>query len=509
MNNAGVLWIRVSSDEQAKGYSPDAQQRILETAASARNIHVVKRFKVAESARVAENRRYFKEMVEFVKKNEVPNLVALSEDRLGRNYQDLATLQTLVDKHNVSIVLAEDNRVINLDSGIQDRFLFQIMGSLAEMDNRIRGKKTRQGMEEKARKGGSPCYAPLGYVNAADPVDPTKRIIIIDPQRASLVKKALETYAAGGQSIITLTAEMNRWGLTSKEGTKITQHCVEKMLKNPFYYGVFQWSKTLYQGKHELLISKELFDNIQSRLELNRSYSRPAVKKYFPFRPFLRCGYCHTAITAEAQDGRHHRGEYVYYRCTGSKNPHCPLPNFRQEKIDEMISEALGELYVSPEIEEQIREQLAESHTEQKTFEKRQLSKLQADYTRRKHHLDILYEDRLNGILTGEQYKEKQTSIQAELSRIQSDIDRLGKTNLRYKEEGSTILELLKGFKQTYLKQDYQNKAKILACVLNRVILGPDGPVFLWKQPFQTLFDINAILKAEAQSVGKTRQRGE
>jgi predicted site-specific integrase-resolvase len=137
MKGTAVLWVRVSSEGQAHGYSPDSQARLLEDAA--KEYDVRETFSVTESAKVAENRKRFKEMVEYVKAGEIEHLFAWSHDRLARHYEDFATLQSLVDKHDVSIHLVESNKVISRESPIADRFMFQVLAALAESENRKRG----------------------------------------------------------------------------------------------------------------------------------------------------------------------------------------------------------------------------------------------------------------------------------------------------------------------------------------------------------------------------------
>jgi hypothetical protein len=62
------------------------------------------------------------------------------------------------------------------------------------------------------------------------------------------------------------------------------------------------------------------------------------------------------------------------------------------------------------------------------------------------------------------------------------------------------IIELLKGFKDTYLKSDFETKAKILSVVLNKVILKGEDTYFIWKQPFGFLFDISKLAKEKGET---------
>jgi site-specific DNA recombinase len=263
-NSDACLWIRVSSDEQSKGYSPDAQERLLEEVAAKNKYRVVRKFKISESAKTSSNRKQFKELISFIKENKVGNLVALAEDRLTRNYTDLGILQNLIDQDGLNVVLADSGRSVNRDSPGEHRFLFSLMGLLAETENRNRSKKVKQGMNEKAKQGILPRWAPLGFRNIRDPKDPEgkRRIIVKDKEAAPLVKRLLELYARGGQSLRTIQEEAARIGLKSRRTSKypervLSDHAVEVILRNRFYYGEVVWSGEIYPSKCETLISRE------------------------------------------------------------------------------------------------------------------------------------------------------------------------------------------------------------------------------------------------------------
>ncbi|MGD1010562.1 MAG: recombinase family protein [Candidatus Aminicenantales bacterium] len=505
MNDSAVLWIRVSSEGQSHGYSPDSQERLLKDAAA--KYDVLETYRITESAKVSENRRQFKEMVEFVKANAVGHIVALSQDRLGRGYKDFYTIQSLIDDNDVSIELVEPNKSINQRSSIADRFMFQVMAALAEADNRKRAADTRRGMEEKARQGGVPHLASIGYLNAPDPADPKgeRKIVVKDEARAPLVVWAFKTYEKGGYSLATLRDELNRRKLTTKSGRPISIHGLQVILGNRFYLGEFKWSGKTWPGTHEPLISPELFDQVQARLHANRTYSKPAAKKWFPFKKFLRCGYCHSAICGEEKSGRHDKGLYHYYRCTYARLRQdrnwykkkfgtnlCPQKRWTEAEIGRLIEDAMGKFYVDDFIAEKVRERLKTAHVEEEAFERKESRRLLSEQTRKKNHLDLLYQDRLDGTITKEEYMEKAAAIKAELDRIQLDMAKLNTRNFHYKEQGSQVLELLKGMKDVYHNADLKGKEKILEVMLDHITLR-DEPFFYWQPPFDTLFDLGEL----------------
>jgi len=482
----GVIWVRVSSIDQSAGYSPDAQLRALREAAARKSIEVVKEFNVSESAKTSEARKQFRELIQFIDEYRPDYLIAYAIDRITRNPEDLNTIHNLIQKNGLNVFVVDQNKIVSKSSDPMEKFTFLMFGNIAYLDNMRRAANAKMGMLEKARGGTFPSKAPVGYRNTVDATG-LKRTVVVDPVKAPLVRLAFELYAQGGYSLSTLRDELNRRGLRQKT-TPMSIYGLEVILHNPFYYGSIRWDKQLFKGTHEPLISVDLFERVQARLKENQSYARPKSKKVFIFKRYLRCGYCRSGITAEEKAGAHKSGLYRYYKCTRSKDRNCPQPVYREEQIDKMFSENIGKLYINPDIAEQIREELRRSHLDQQASDKKELQRLRMEETRKTNHLNLLYTDRLDGTITKEQYLEKQAVIQQELRGIQADIEKLGRYNAKYREEGSAIIDLLKDFKQTYDEADEEGKAIILSAVIDRATLR-NGDLFIaWKRPFDALF---------------------
>ena len=108
-------------------------------------------------------------------------------------------------------------------------------------------------MREKAEQGTYPGRASFGYKN-----DSLTRSITVDPQRAPILRKIFEMYASGQYSLATL-----REAVVKNLGVRINRSYLETILKNPFYIGQFVWQGIEYRGRHEPLISLELFQRVQ------------------------------------------------------------------------------------------------------------------------------------------------------------------------------------------------------------------------------------------------------
>ena len=111
---------------------------------------------------------------------------------------------------------------------------------------------------------------------------------------------------------------------------------IRRFLRNPFYYGHFEYAGELYEGKHPPIITKQLFDKVQAVLE-GRTHHFPQERQPKPLAGLFRCGKCGMAITAEVQKG------HTYYRCTRkSKVTKCTEPFIREEVLAQELSAILA-----------------------------------------------------------------------------------------------------------------------------------------------------------------------
>ncbi len=189
-----------------------------------------------------------------------------------------------------------------------------------------------RGIRQKLRRGEFPSKAPLGYYN-----DPKLRTIEPDPKTFPMVKMILELFAAGNYTLSQIKDKMFSLGLVGQRGKKTpTLSSIGHTLTNPFYYGMFKHRGELYQGSHNPMISKKLFDQTQQVLkDKYKPHKKQNDIKPFLFLGIARCGECGYAITAERHIKKSGLG-FVYYRCTKkSKAKKCTQSFLREEKLAE------------------------------------------------------------------------------------------------------------------------------------------------------------------------------
>jgi site-specific DNA recombinase len=77
--------------------------------------------------------------------------------------------------------------------------------------------EARKGMAEKAKQGGWPHQAPIGYLNKRASMGGRRVAFIVpDPERADLVRGAFQLYAGGGYSVAQLADELAERGLRGR-----------------------------------------------------------------------------------------------------------------------------------------------------------------------------------------------------------------------------------------------------------------------------------------------------
>lgn len=71
-------------------------------------------------------------------------------------------------------------------------------------------------------------------------------------------------YATGNLSLKRVAKQLYDEGFIYKESKPIINTSkLETILKSHFYYGIIEYKGEFYEGKHEPLITKELFEQVQ------------------------------------------------------------------------------------------------------------------------------------------------------------------------------------------------------------------------------------------------------
>jgi site-specific DNA recombinase len=473
-----VIYARVSSKEQEKeGFSIPAQLAFLKDYARKENMQITQEFIDIETAKKS-GRTQFNEMLQYLEKNrEVRHILCEKTDRLYRNFKDYVLIEDL----DPIIHLVKENEILSRESRSHQKFIHGIKLLMAKnyIDNL--SEETKKGMLQKASEGYYPSFAPLGYFNVEKNINGRKiKGISIDKSRYYIIKKMFELYATSNYTLQQIADYASKEGLRSRKGYKIYKSTVHKILKDPIYNGDFSWMGEIYPGRHDAIVSKALYDQVQERFnEHNRPvYSRD---RSFVFTGLLKCARCGCAITAEIK-----KGKYVYYHCTRYKGK-CGNPAIREEELIKRLGEVVKRIQVDPKVIDWIREALKLSHKDEKEFHETQIKNLQVQHDKLQNRLEKIYIDKLDETVTDEFYNKMKRQWKKEKEEIFRQIEKHQDANVNYYEKGVEILELSQKLYSAWKRNDHEGKRKILDLLLSNCTLNAGKLYPTYRRPFNML----------------------
>ena len=297
--------------------------------------------------------------------------------------------------------------------------------------------------------------APIGYLNTRD--DDRKATLIIDEQRAPIIKILFEEYATGLHSLQSLWYKARELGLTSKEKnhyeksknfnkrTFISRNKIEDILKNPFYYGMMKIKGNLIPHIYEPIISKALFDKVQ---EVFQSKSREVFshqQEYkaipFTFRGLIKCETCGCAITSEHKIKKNGK-KYVYLKCSHLRG-NCKQGLVNENTLFEQLdNELFSKIQIPSKILETLKKNVQNNIEEKASLNadiKRNLQNELQTLINKEDDFTSLY---VSGNIRDDIYKRNITAIADERKRLEESIARYKEITKDIKTTVDNLLDI-------------------------------------------------------------------
>ena len=414
-----VLYARKSTeDEDRQVLSIESQLEELRLYSAKEKFDIVASFEEAKTAKEP-GRMKFAEMLSFLESGKADGIISWHPDRLARNSVDGGKIIHMVDRGLIRSLKFPTHWFEPTPQGL---FMLNIaFGQSKYFSDNLR-ENVKRGQRQKLRNGVWPGWAPVGYKNNA-----YTRGIDLDKEKAKKVKKIFELYSTGAYTLNSLANWCEEHNLRSRCEKLMTINGIQLMLQNPFYIGLMRYKSEMFEGPHEPILTKKLFDKVQETMR-SRGKVHEVRKHQFNLLGLLKCASCSCSITAEKQikpSGR----EYTYYRCTRKKGP-CAEKHFvRAEILEQQIRDFLQKVSLSSQDTEKVLAALEHDEKqakEQARGEAQQLKKEIADLDKR---LEKLLDAFLSDALSTAEYaakKEKLVLNKATLNEKVSDIEHKG-----------------------------------------------------------------------------------
>lgn len=463
----GVIYARVSTEEQAKeGQSIDAQEKLCRRYANENGIVVVDVFKDEGKSGSNTNRPALRSMLDRIgNEKDIECVLVLDTDRLARNTLDHLTLKAFFKKHDCRLISISQPMI---DDSPEGKFIDVVLAGANALQSQITGRKTSKVMEEKAKAGYWPGWAPLGYQNVRND-HPTcqfdKNIITPHPTEAELIGRMFDYYATGTFTLQSLTQKMLALGLTSKKTKKLSQSIVNLTLKNPIYYGVIPWKGTIYPGHHTPLTSKPVWKKCQEIMADHNQHASRTRKHDYLLRGYLYCADCSSRFWAAPHKG--HTTTKEYYFCK-----HCKRGTYTDvDTLEKQVIEWIASLEVTDDYAKKLIEKAKTVISEARDSRQSDFQTLTNQKTTLQEKLTKAEDNLLDNTFTKDQYRRVADRIEKEITSIDEQLYKIQRDYSRKFESVKNLVNMARDLKQSYIDADPDLKRHYLNLFFKKLII--------------------------------------
>ena len=413
------------------------------------------------------------------------SVVVYRLDRLGRSLMAIMDAYQQFESFNVVIRSATEPFDTSSPFG---KFLFQFLGSLAELERSTINERMTLGRIRVAKNGkwasGTP---PFGYM-----VDDEGRLtpsthVIAGQTDAEIVHDLFTRIAQGSTSIqeaMRFTAlgvpRLKREGTTLRRIPRQWRSCsILYILRNPVYTGQYV-IKTKLGGDivctTEPIVSRHLWEQANEQLVRNRHKPCGNQKQTYLLSGLITCGACGSNyVGSRVADGK--GWSRLYYRCgrqTHSEDPRrCRAGYIRADKIEDFIWQQCLEFIHNPErVITLLQEKLAAYTDKNKNVLERQRA-LQHALLEKEQKRDRIKHLFINGHIGPDEMEQSHRVVDQEVSKLRRAMDELqASTTMEeaYTHYYANVTALLDSLKDAARLADDQTKQYVISRMLSGIV---------------------------------------
>ena len=346
MNRSGmkcVLYPRVSTEMQVDGFSLDGQRSSLKRFADREEMTVVDIYEDAgKSGKSIEGRPAFKKMLSDIENGlQIDYILVYKLSRFGRNAADILNSLEFIQSYGINLICIEEGIDSSQASG---KLLISVLSAVAEIERENIIEQTMNGRKEKARQGGwNGGFAPYGYYLK-------DKNLFIQEEEAEVIRIIYDKFANTEMGYGGVAQYLNLQGIKKiqRQNGKLSEwsgHLVRQILDNPVYCGKIAFgrrakekvkgTKNQYRqawqeeyivadGKHEAIISEELWNKVrEKRIETGiKQPSKVGKDRSHLLTGLLRCPVCGGPMYTNKHAWTNKDGTYkevYYYVCSRNR----------------------------------------------------------------------------------------------------------------------------------------------------------------------------------------------
>ena len=459
-----AIYGRVSTEEQAlEGYSIRGQVEKLKSYVSAKSWSIYDVYlDEGISGKNMTERPAINRMMEDIKAGYVKNVLVFKLDRLTRSVADLVYLIDLFKKYGCAFNSLSESIDTSTASG---RMFIKIIGIFAEFERENIGERVRLGKERKAKEGYTVAGGKISYGYERNNGEKVQRI---KENEAAVVRRIFDMYVNQNISLNGIAKTLNMEGIPSQQGHIWNTGVIINLVKNCNYIGKVRYATEHperyfeAEGRHEAIISAELFNEAQIIMEKNRAATptkKPVEKNYFS--GLLYCSLCGRKMMSHFNYDRKKTLYYNFY-CNGQTLKVCTAKKLSAKNVEIAVKEYFNNIPVIEENAEKEERAKKETAARIETLK----GKLTAFENKEKETLDLYIED----TVTLAEYRAIKTQLDGERAKILIEIEELT-PNKKITVEPHTRDEIVSSFNKDWNNFTDIQKRQFLLKYIRKITL--------------------------------------
>lgn len=362
-----AIYIRVSSDEQTRGYSPQIQLEDSKRAAIERDGCTVKDEHILNDSKSGknDNRPGWQKLMEIAKRKEIDVIYFWKLDRMMRSERHFYKNEEMLEELGIELRFATQD--------LSDPFTRNIQVAVAADERRKIRDRTYGGRIKALRDGKWVAQAPYGYF-----IDEKTHRLQINKKETEYVKRLFGWL---------VNERLSLQGLGKKAHIHRVPTKFDFEKKKKYKYGVGFWStgalgrllnreyyatgeawfckyknsdrkrfstaelrpeKDWIMVRVPQIIPQDLYEKAQKQLRLNSEFARRKTKRQYLFAKKLQCASCERKLTGSCRPEREGDKMYKGDRWADKKCSECVY--YRERDLDEKIWDSIRQFFQTPDV---------------------------------------------------------------------------------------------------------------------------------------------------------------
>lgn len=318
-----VIYARYSSTNQTE-QSIEGQVHVCQDFAKRNNIIIVDSYIDRAISGTTDERDSFQRMLKDSNNKKWNYVLVYKLDRFARNKYEAAIHRKHLKDNGIKLLSAMEN-IPETPEGV---LLESLLEGMNQYFSEELAQKVSRGLHESRMKGHCIGSVPFGYIKE------NNKMLSINENEQKILKRMFEEYASG-KTILQISKEFEQESITNK-GKKFIPEAIRYILKREVYTGICKINGKIYDKIYPEIISKELFEKVQKRMDLTRYGCRKDNHEIFKLKDKIYCGDCNRKmypVTAKSGNGNTLR----YYNCISTKKDNCKVTRIYKDFIEKVV----------------------------------------------------------------------------------------------------------------------------------------------------------------------------